>query len=367
MKIWIFGDSFANNDSIYSWVSLLAKSHTVINKSSNGSSEYRIYKTYNQHKDQIHSTDHVLFVHTSSSRIYLREDQDLDSRKLNSHKNCDLIFSDIYHKKEQKYIDILESIWDDTYFDDNYLLLLDKMLNVANSTHITFFENHHGLYSYYDTYVNNKGSINHMNEKGNVIVYNDIVYRLTKYKRLLHFGASLTSGQGLNSIEDAYPYKLGQLTNIESINNGIPGASNLQVLHDILNYKFVHGDVAIIMWAPCNRDTLFENGKLVQIGAWQESEIAKNWILTHSDSDLTVRTWYHIHQATLYLESINVPYYNFAGYSRPLLKYKPDYINIELIDSNMSEYRERTEYAIDGHPGPDAHTLLAHRMLDIIK
>jgi len=366
MKIWIFGDSFANNDSEYSWVSLLAKSHTVINKSSNGSSEYRIYKTYNHYKEQIHSTDHVLFVHTHSSRIYLREDQELDSRKLNTHKNCDLIFSDIYHKKEQKYIDILENIWDDAYFVDNYSLLLDKLLSVANSTHITFFENHHGLYSYYDTYSNNKGSVNHMNELGNNIVYNDIKDRLTIYKRLLHFGASLTSGQGLNSIEDAYPYKLGQLLNIESINHGVPGASNLQILHDILNYKFVPGDVAILMWAPCNRDTLFEGDKLLQIGSWQDTEIAKNWILTHSDSDLTVRSWYHIHQATLYLESINVPYYNFAGYTKPLLKYKPDYINIDLIDSNMSIYRDKTEYASDGHPGPDAHTLLANRMKDII-
>ena len=366
MKVWVFGDSFACNSSTDSWTSLLATDYTVINKSSNGSSEYRIWKTYQDHKEQIQSTDHIIFCHTSYSRVYLQDDQELLSRKLESHPKCDLIFSDVYHKKETLYTNILETIWDDRYFTDNYSLLINDLKSVDNSSHYTFFESNI-VESHYELWKKHPGNINHMDSTGNRIFYEKIINKLKPVKRLIHFGASMTSGQGLGSVSDAYPYKVGKLLNIESINMGVAGASNLQILHDILNYKFTEGDCAVLMWAPCNRDCLFEINGLEPIGPWQEKDKVKHWMLAHSESDLTTHAWYHIQHALLYLASKHIPYYNFAGYPRPLNVYKPSYMDITLIDSEFSVYREQTKMASDGHPGPDAHTLVAKRMADIIK
>jgi len=163
-KIWIFGDSFAASESKDSWTTFAGQ--TVVNKSKNGSSEYRIWKTYQDFKHDIHETDTVIFCHTSSSRIYLKNSESLSSRLLASHPVCDLIFSDVFAKKEIKFIKILKEIWDDDYFQDTYNLLVADLKTVPNSVHLNFFDA--GVYN--TIWKDNPGKINHMDSTGNNLV-----------------------------------------------------------------------------------------------------------------------------------------------------------------------------------------------------
>jgi len=166
--IWIFGDSFASSSQDLSWTSIIGDTQ---NFASNGSSEYRILKNYLLQKSNIKENDLVLFVHTSQSRIFLKDDRELSSRMLSSHTNCDIIFNDVFEKKEKQYIEILELIWDDEFFNDIFDLIVDKLLGVPNSHHLTFFESPRTeIVNLNHIWLANQGEINHMNETGNRLV-----------------------------------------------------------------------------------------------------------------------------------------------------------------------------------------------------
>jgi hypothetical protein len=167
-KLYIFGDSFSVGNNM-SWVSMLTSNFDVINFSSNGSSEYRILKTYQQHRDTI-GTDRLLFCHTAPSRIYLKNNITSLSRLLPSHPWCDLILSDIYSKKEQKFIDTVESIWDEQFFNDIFKLIFNAT-QVSRSFHITFFDST-DCTSLYNIWKSHPGNINHLSQEGNILAYN---------------------------------------------------------------------------------------------------------------------------------------------------------------------------------------------------
>jgi len=172
MRIWIFGDSFAASNHTTAWANLLGKDYNIINQASNGSSEYRIWRNYKKFRSQIFADDYVIFCHTSNTRIYLKDEQTILSRLIASHPMCDLIFSDIFEKKENKFINILKTIWDDEYFEDTYQLMLTDLLSVPNSLHFSFFDTE--VTNYQSIWLSNKGNINHMNENGNMLVYQEI-------------------------------------------------------------------------------------------------------------------------------------------------------------------------------------------------
>jgi len=364
MKIWIFGDSFSANTDSNSWTNLL--DGNVTTEAFNGSSEYRIWRTYQDNKHLINSTDRVIFCHTSSNRVFLQDDVGSISRHLDTHPVCDLLFNNVYSNNETQFINVLETIWDDRYFKDNYDLLVSDLKSVKNSTHITFFESD-TIDSLHSIWKEHPGDINHMTPIGNYYVSKHITNRMTNIKRIVSFGASMTAGQGLDDPKQSYPYVLANRLNCEIDNVATPGASNLEILHNILTYKFIEGDTALLMWAPCNRDLLFNKNKLESIGAWQDTELTKNWALTHSESDLTVRTWYHIQHAILFLNRLGIGCINFAGYARPLEMHRPSYITDVLHDSGIDTYKRHTQNCSDGHPGPEAHKLIANRILSIIK
>jgi len=162
--IYIFGDSFSVSKNPDSWTNLLGGDVTQC--SSNGSSEYRIWKTYNEHKNKITDNDSCIFVHTSPYRIFLKDDVPLSSRAISTHTHCDILFNDVYSKKEKDFINILTTIWDDDFFEDTYRLYIDDLLTVPNSIHITFFpiDLVESLHTIWQT---NKGTTNHMSAEGN--------------------------------------------------------------------------------------------------------------------------------------------------------------------------------------------------------
>jgi hypothetical protein len=167
--IHVFGDSFSIDKSNDSWVTRL----NATSYSTRGASQYRIWKTYQLNKHLIEQDDIILFCHTSPYRIFLKTNSTLLSRLLPSHLVCDIIINDIIAKKELKFISILNTIWDEDYFYDTYLLLVNDLMKVPNSFHFTFFESDL-IHSFYKTWKNNAGSINHLSVNGNNDVYKDI-------------------------------------------------------------------------------------------------------------------------------------------------------------------------------------------------
>lgn len=169
-RIWIFGDSFAASSNPLSWTQLLKQHTKVITRAHNGSSEHRIWKCYQGNKELIRADDIVIFCHTSPSRVYLKNSSSSLSRLLPSHPWCDLIFNDVFAKKEHKFIKILKEIWDEEYFQDTYNLYRKDLEKVPRSIHIDFFSP--GFYN--TTWKENTGRINHMDRNGNMLVFKKI-------------------------------------------------------------------------------------------------------------------------------------------------------------------------------------------------
>lgn len=159
--IHIFGDSFSSNAK--GWPSLGKTFGT------NGASEYRIFRSFRESP----IVDKVIICHTHWSRVFLKDtNRSLMSRALASHPFCDILGNDILEKQEKEFLSTLSTIWDEQYLKDTYWLMVDQMLSHRNAIHITFFEdiddprihNLHGIWQA------NRGSINHMNSKGNAEV-----------------------------------------------------------------------------------------------------------------------------------------------------------------------------------------------------
>jgi len=199
-------------------------------------------------------------------------------------------------------------------------------------------------------------------------------------KKLFAFGDSYTYGHGLEDCyvlngniynpgpepsQLAWPALLGKDLDCEVYNNGAPGASNIAILHRILNTNFTEDSVCVIMWSYPNRDMIFNDNyvplkalfnrkpdinNVSHVGSWREDMLSKDWMLTHNATDLIMRSWLHIHHANLFLERLNVPHYNVFAYYTEIKDYKPVYCKIPFKDV----YAERfIDYALDGsHPGP---------------
>lgn len=164
--IYIFGDSFSAD--LHGWPGMISGTTYGIR----GSSEYRILKTYEEKKHLINQDDQVIFCHTSWSRVFLKDtNKSLLSRKLETHPLCDLILSDVYAKREKNFMSVLSDVWDEDFMMYIYQKVVNDLLNIPNSTHITFFENHDKRITDL-SYIKNAhtGNINHLTVEGNEIV-----------------------------------------------------------------------------------------------------------------------------------------------------------------------------------------------------
>jgi hypothetical protein len=164
--------------------------------------------------------------------------------------------------------------------------------------------------------------------------------------RLVTFGCSFTYGQGLPGCkigdnttkfastpsEYAWPVNLSKLLDIEVINKGIPGASNLEILFHILSFDFKHDDIVVIMWSFPDRDLYFNSVKglkpFKQLGNWllDRNKYEEEWFKNLSFKDNCVKSWLHIHHADLYLASLFLNYIHYPVVPHLLEEYKPSFI-----------------------------------------
>lgn len=199
--------------------------------------------------------------------------------------------------------------------------------------------------------------------------------------RLVAFGCSHTYGHGLKDCikeefrpgdkpsDFSWPKVLGKSLGLEVINKSKPGASNLEILFYILNFNFEPNDLVLILWSYSNRDMLFTTEV---VGAnnqmhfsvypnmiYEKDNNLKNYYYrVHSDHDLLMKTYIHMHHAEIYLEHKKIKNFSFS-----VEKYKgsPRFANLNNYRKiNFKEIFDSHEKALDQtHPGEEAHKQLA--------
>jgi hypothetical protein len=195
--------------------------------------------------------------------------------------------------------------------------------------------------------------------------------------KLITFGCSYTYGHGLpdcfishdkpGNVPSKYSWAalLANRLDLPLENISKCGASNLEILHNILNHEFNRNDLIIIMWSMPDRDTIFDNGQLVPIGAWNDDELTKHWALTHPTEDLAIKSWFYIHHANIYLRSKGVTFYNISAHYSLIKDFKPAFFEIDMLPYDMSVL---LDHALDGlHPGVNTHAQLANSILGYLE
>lgn len=185
MKIGLFGDSFGYelHDQPYpSWVTLLKNNFEIINHCQSGVSEYKILQQLK--KSNLESFDKILITHTSPLRVYVAHNP-LHTNS-NSHKNCDIIFTDIADRTDdfsmacQQYFRYIFDIDYATNIHNMICQQIDQLCQNKSVLHITHFD-YTGLFkfcpmlNFYQFWLKNKGEVNHYNQTGNQKVYKEVL------------------------------------------------------------------------------------------------------------------------------------------------------------------------------------------------
>jgi len=168
MRIFVFGDSFAAHPS--GWARMLEGE--VSNFAENGIGEYKIYKSLQTYLN----FDRAVICHTSPWRVHTRIHP---VHKNNPTRyNNDFLLNDVeYHSKMNNDMNIvhqyLKKYYDPDFQEDIYDLLVDRLMTLNNTVHITFHEpddTKQIQHNFNHIYKTHPGEINHMSQEGNKII-----------------------------------------------------------------------------------------------------------------------------------------------------------------------------------------------------
>jgi len=194
MKIAVCGDSFAADWQVKypdqkGWPNLLAEQHTVTNIAQAAVSEYKVLQ-------QIKSIDFtqynaVIISHASPNRVHCKVHPVHANDPL--HKDADLIYSDLKDRPESDTkiaVDYFERYFELDYYNDISRLLCEEILYILgeypelNQFHMV--NNANGIrydipcvYNINQTFSKHPGLINHLDDHGNQIVFDEISHWLT--------------------------------------------------------------------------------------------------------------------------------------------------------------------------------------------
>jgi len=189
--------------------------------------------------------------------------------------------------------------------------------------------------------------------------------------RLVTFGCSYTVGQMLDDNHHlppvpsvpsmyAWPNILANTLGYQCVNNAVNGAGNLEILWKILNTKLRSDDVVCIGWSHFTRDIIFDPELEVKRVQSDDENLSKHWLLTHTDYDINIRNWLHIHHANQYLRTLGIKvYHNPCAHD----------VNINELPANLSIDNFTgvrftiLDFGHDGaHPGPNSHKEYANNV-----
>lgn len=165
----------------------------------------------------------------------------------------------------------------------------------------------------------------------------------------------------------AWPALTATALNLDVVNNASPGASNLKILNEILDFKFDTDDTVIILWSFYHRDLIFYTNKILEMGRWVETDFAKSYYEVHNDYDMAMKTVLHVHHADMFLRQKNLKTLHLIKSNldetvlKNILLNKPSWFDTPYY-LMMAEY---VDFGVDNiHPGPKTHTLMSKIILN---
>jgi hypothetical protein len=191
--------------------------------------------------------------------------------------------------------------------------------------------------------------------------------------RLIAFGCSYTYGHGLEDCvkhdlspgstpsQLAWPKLLADKLNLECLNEGIPGASNKQIWHKIMNYDFDPTDMIFILWSSNQRHCVINEDLTIEsIGHWSNSKISKAYFkYLHNDIDQSIDTNLRISHCNYYLNDKGIKHYNILFKKQQIENFN----NTKILDVDFRDLKHKMPRAVDKlHPGKKAHETFANNI-----
>jgi hypothetical protein len=182
-RLAVIGDSFSSDHGPGSWLDLLTNTHTIVNYSQRGISEYRLWKNIVENLTDIMCSDVVIVFHTNPDRVWINDGVDFPTRRLSSHHCADLVCADSLDSNDRGWQQIAKNYY--KYFHDSQQqrMLYDHLRSsIGGLLHRVPLIEMSGfrvenVVSIHDIWASHPGKINHLDETGNSLVY-DIVKNL---------------------------------------------------------------------------------------------------------------------------------------------------------------------------------------------
>jgi|SRR6056300_1222953 len=195
-------------------------------------------------------------------------------------------------------------------------------------------------------------------------------------KRLVAFGCSSTTGQGLpdtwvdnivdSSLISKYSWAnvLANMYNVPASIVATPAASNKKITHSVFTFNFLPEDKVFILWSIPGRTCILRDpkSKIRDITITPPDEKYTDYYLKYYDEydDKFMDIWYK-KSVSLYLKSLNIPF-QFLYFS---LKHN----TIEYtLDFCWEDYYNEKNICEDGvHANESAHKKFAERIYECLK
>jgi len=176
---------------------------------------------------------------------------------------------------------------------------------------------------------------------------------------------------GLVHSKLSWPAIVSKLLDIEYVNNGICGASNKQILMEILKFPLREGDIVVVQWTYAHRSMVYKQNEgfhqvLPPLKKYMPTEsylFSESFYKVHPNHDLLISSHLDIHHANLYV-TINNDIFNFHTDSTldlvsPSFKIKSNGVNLYSLGEDKA--------LDDVHPGPKCQQVLAKYIASSIK
>lgn len=198
--------------------------------------------------------------------------------------------------------------------------------------------------------------------------------------RLVAFGCSITYGHGLPDCfvppnqygpepsNFAWPTLLGnKLKKDIIVNNGKPGASNLEILWKMLNYEFQDDDLCVVYWSFYDRldyvslDLDSSKTHRLQLEDFDKDFLIRPGYTTH----LAIRNFLMIQHAALFLENAGLPHFFLDRNSLSVGTNFPNFLKPKNYDNTQLDLIFRIDLALDKlHPGIKSQEKIANYIYD---
>ena len=195
--------------------------------------------------------------------------------------------------------------------------------------------------------------------------------------RLVAFGCSNTYGASLdiypedfniiNPSQFAWPQILSELLKLRCVNQGVRGASNKQILHNILNFEFEENDIVFVCWTHTERSCIICSDEIIHL--LPRFKHSKNTALRkknesfyrhiYNPHDRIIECFFYYNLASYHLKTKQIEH-RFTLYEPHAFAVDIPWNRAPFLNTFFARFSYDYPKALDGrHPGKEAHQKFA--------